>query len=522
MTDASIQLHRNLFDAVIFDLDGVVTRTAKVHAAAWKATFDDFLRQRAESEDQSFAPFDIKDDYLRYVDGKPRYDGVRDFLASRDIELPMGTPDDPPDRETVCGLGNRKNRRFRGMLAEQGVEKYASTVALIRQLKAAGLATAVISASKNCQSVLQAAGIEDLFEVRVDGIDAQQLDLPGKPRPDIFLCAARRLGVAPHRTVVVEDALAGVEAGRRGGFGLVIGVDRAGQAAALKRFADVVIKDLKEVTMQENFAPIMTDDLPQALESLEDLGDRLKNKQVVMFIDYDGTLTPIVDRPEQAVLSREMRQALRELAAQCMVAVVSGRDLADVRNLVDIEDILYAGSHGFDISGPDGNMDYQHGREYLPALEQAEQSLRQKLRNIAGCQVERKRFAIAVHFRRVADDDLSKVEDAVDQVLDSHDNLRKTGGKKILELRPDIAWDKGKAILWIMRQLGMDRDDVLPFYIGDDLTDEDAFHALRGRGVAILVRDERRPTEAHLALEEPAQVRDFLHRLAQILKRGTP
>jgi trehalose-phosphatase len=272
--------------------------------------------------------------------------------------------------------------------------------------------------------------------------------------------------------------------------------------------------------MQEDSTPTMTDQLPSALESLEELVGRLRGRKAVMFIDYDGTLTPIVERPELAILSQEMRQALRELAGQCTVAVVSGRDLADVRRLVNIEDILYAGSHGFDISGPEGHMDYQQGREYLPALDQAEQALRRSLQDIAGCQVERKRFAIAVHFRRVADDDLPKVEKAVDQILETHENLRKTGGKKIFELRPDLPWDKGKAICWILQQLGMHREEVLPFYIGDDLTDEDAFRELRERGITILVRDENRPTAAHFALEEPAQVCVFLHRLAQSIKRG--
>lgn len=521
MSTASIQLSRSLFDAVIFDMDGVVTRTAKVHAAAWKETFDDFLRRHADATGRSFEPFDIKADYLRYVDGKPRYDGVRDFLASRGIDLPMGEPDDPPGRATVCGLGNRKNRRFRAMLAEQGAERYESTIDLVRRLKAAGIAAAVISASKNCRQVLQAAGIEDLFEVRVDGNDAARLDIPGKPQPAIFLRAARGLGVAPRRTVVVEDALAGVEAGRRGGFGLIIGVDRGGQAAQLARFADVVISDLKEVSVTSDATQTMTDQLPAALCHLPEIGARLRDRRAVVFIDYDGTLTPIVDRPELARLSNAMRQALRELAGECTVAIVSGRDLSDVRDLVGLDGILYAGSHGFDISGPGGHLDFQQGRDYLPALDAAEQALRDKLQGIEGSQVERKRFAVAVHFRRVADGQVSAVEAVVDEVLAEHENLRKTGGKKIFELRPDIAWDKGKAIAWMLKELGLHRDNVLPVYIGDDLTDEDAFRELRQRGLAILVRDENRPTFAHYALENPEEVGVLLETLAQTLREGS-
>jgi trehalose 6-phosphate phosphatase len=451
------------------------------------------------------------------VDGKPRYDGVRDFLSSRDIELPRGDIDDPPEKETVCGPGNRKNRLFREMLAERGAERYESTVTFVRRLREAGIATGVISASKNCREVLEAAGVADLFDVRVDGADAERLAIRGKPEPDIFLEAARRLGVSPARTVVVEDALAGVQAGRRGNFGLVIGVDRAPRLA---RFADVVITDLKELSMEGVSEQTLTEDLPLALEHVKDMGERIQGRKVVVFLDYDGTLTPIVERPELARLSEEMRQALRDLAGKCTLAIISGRDLADVRDLVDIDGILYAGSHGFDISGPEGHMEYQQGRSYLPSLDRAEQSLRERLENISGSQVERKHFAIAVHFRRVDDADVPAVETAVDKVLAAHEDLRKTGGKKIFELRPDIDWDKGKAIAWILQQLDLDGEDVLPFYLGDDLTDEDAFRELREKGITILVKDENRPTLAHYAVENPEQVRLFLHMLAKFSPKG--
>lgn len=521
MSAAETRLSRSRFDAVIFDMDGVVTRTAKVHASAWKEMFDEFLQDYAERSGETFEPFDIDEDYPRYLDGKPRYDGVRDFLSSRSIDLPRGEPDDPPERETVCGLGNRKNRRFREMLAERGAERYETTIKFIHRLRDAGIATGVISASKNCREVLEAARVADLFDVRVDGIDTERLAIPGKPEPDIFLEAARRLGVSPIRTVVVEDALAGVEAGRRGSFGLVIGVDRADQAARLARFADVVITDLKEINMEKGSAQISTDDLPLALEHTKEMGERLRGKKVVVLLDYDGTLTPIVERPELAKLSKEMRQALSDLAGKCTLAIISGRDLSDVQDLVAIEGVLYAGSHGFDISGPEGHMEYQQGRAYLPSLDRAERSLRERLKEIPGCQVERKHFAIAVHFRRVDDGQVPAVEAAVDEVLAAHEDLRKTGGKKIFELRPDIEWDKGKAITWILQQLGLDGKDVLPFYLGDDLTDEDAFRELREKGITILVQDESRPTLAHYAVENPEDVRLFLHMLAKFLTEGS-
>lgn len=236
------------FDAVLFDLDGVLTATAKVHAACWKKTFDDYLKQRAAKTNEPFQPFDIDKDYTLYVDGKPRYDGVKSFLESRGIHLPYGDPSDPPDRETICGIGNLKENLVLEAFKTGGVEVYEGSVAWVRQLRQAGIKTAVVSSSKNCAAVLQAVGIEGLFEVRVDGRVVEDLKLPGKPAPDTYLKAAELLGVTPTRSVVVEDALSGVQAGRNGSFGLVIGVDRKGDADSLyKNGADLVVADLSEM-----------------------------------------------------------------------------------------------------------------------------------------------------------------------------------------------------------------------------------------------------------------------------------
>ncbi|MGX1135326.1 beta-phosphoglucomutase family hydrolase [Streptomyces glaucescens] len=231
--------------ACLFDLDGVVTRTAVVHAAAWKETFDAFLRAR---DGEGFRPFDAVADYDEYVDGRPRADGVRTFLASRGIELPEGEPGDPPDAVTVNGLGNRKNDLLLERIRTGGVEAYDSTLRYLKAVRADGLRTAIVSSSANCRDVLRAIDAEDLFDVRIDGVVAAERGLPGKPRPDTFLAAARDLGVEAERAAVFEDALAGMDAGRAGGFGYVVGVDRAGQAEALYAHgADVVVKDLAEL-----------------------------------------------------------------------------------------------------------------------------------------------------------------------------------------------------------------------------------------------------------------------------------
>jgi len=233
--------------ACLFDLDGVLTPTALVHAAAWKQMFDAYLRERAARAGEPFQPFDAHADYEQYVDGKPRYDGVRSFLAARGIELPEGTPADPPTAETVFGLGNRKDE-FVSALLQRGVEPYPGSVHYVRAVRDAGLHRAVVSASAHCREVLEAAGIVDLFEVRIDGIVAGERQLKGKPAPDTFLAAADALGVPPAAAAVFEDALAGVEAGRAGAFGFVIGVDRTGQADALRKHgADVVVSDLAEL-----------------------------------------------------------------------------------------------------------------------------------------------------------------------------------------------------------------------------------------------------------------------------------
>jgi beta-phosphoglucomutase family hydrolase len=234
--------------ACLFDLDGVLTQTAKVHAAAWKQMFDDFLRKRAAQTGQAFVPFDPVEDYAKYVDGLPRYDGVRSFLASRGIDLPWGNPDDPPDAETITGLGNRKNELVLSLIRQGGVEPYPGSVRYVQAARDAGLRRAVVSSSANCREVLEAAGIDDLFEERVDGITIEREQLKGKPAPDTFLYAARALGVEAAQAAVFEDALAGVAAGRAGRFGFVVGVDRAGQAEALREHgADIVVNDLAEL-----------------------------------------------------------------------------------------------------------------------------------------------------------------------------------------------------------------------------------------------------------------------------------
>lgn len=234
--------------ACLFDMDGVLTNTAVVHARAWKQMFDAYLKERSERTGEPFREFDEGDDYIRYVDGKPRSAGVASFLESRGISLPAGDPDDPPNAETIAGLGNRKNAIVLRLIKEDGVEAYEGSIRYVQAATEQGLGVAVVSSSANTNDVLAAAGIADRFEVIVDGLVAARDHLRGKPDPDTYLAAARLLGVEPSAAVVFEDALSGVEAGRAGRFGCVIGVDRVGQADALREHgADIVVSDLAEL-----------------------------------------------------------------------------------------------------------------------------------------------------------------------------------------------------------------------------------------------------------------------------------
>ena len=241
---------RSQFDGVLFDLDGVITNTATVHARAWKTMFDDFLQDWSARTGKKQSTFDIVTDYARYVDGLPRYEGVARFLASRGITLPPGEASDPADAHTIAGLGNRKNTLLLALIHKHGVDVYSTSVSLIHDLRHADYRIAVVSSSANCHEILAAAGLLDLFDARVDGIDLKQHRLRGKPAPDTFLEATRRLDIVPKRATVIEDAVAGVAAGRAGDFGAVIGVDRLGQAPALAQAgATVVVQDLSQVAV---------------------------------------------------------------------------------------------------------------------------------------------------------------------------------------------------------------------------------------------------------------------------------
>ncbi len=500
-------------DGVLFDLDGVVTDTAAIHQAAWTELFDSYLGARTASATENHDPF-TPDDYRHFIDGKPRYDGVRDFLSSRGVALPWGSPADSAEQDTVCGLGNRKQELFAQRIAS-GVPVFESTVALVHRLRDAGVRVGIFSASRNCAAVLESAGLAGLFEVRVDGVTVAELGLPGKPDPAMLTEAARRLGVRPGRIAVVEDSEAGVSAARAGGFGLVIGVDRGGGSADLLRGvgADVVVGDLAEVRVRAIGRRMST--LPDALASFGQLAGVVAARAPAIFFDFDGTLSEIVDQPGAARLVPGADKALASLAALYPVAVLSGRGLEDIQQRVDIPGLWYAGSHGFEIVSPDGTHHRNETAAHaVPLLEAAAAELTETLAAMPGVEVEHKRYAVAVHYRNAAPEAAAAVTAAVHNV-GNRSGLKVTSGRMVVELRPKIQWDKGRTLEWIVDQIAGE-EPLLPIFIGDDLTDEDGFDAVLHDGVGIVVRhteDGDRATGARFSLDSPDRVTAFIERL---------
>ncbi len=504
--------------AAVFDLDGVVTFTARVHFAAWKMLFDRYLHDRA-AQGEPVRPFEAGD-YHDLVDGRPRYEGVRVFLASRGIELPYGDPADAPGHLTVCGLGNRKNELFDALLRDQGVEVDAHAVRLIEDLRAAGVRVGMASSSRNAARVLARAKLSTLFDTSVDGVTSEQEGLAGKPAPDIFLRCLALLGGEPRASVVVEDAAAGVQAGRTGGFGLVIGVDRGGNWRRLREHgADWIVRNLAELSADGilEYLAARTHVRPNALSASAELTRRLAGKRLALFLDYDGTLTPIVDRPDLAVLSDDMREALRHVARVWPTTIVSGRGRENVAALVGVDTLTYAGSHGFDVAGPaESNLRLEVDPEIVPLLTHMAATLRTRTAQIPGVLIENKRFSVAVHYRLTPEHHIDAVERIVDETLAGHPQLRKAFGKKVFELRPAREWDKGKAVLWLLEQLHLNTPEVLPVFIGDDTTDEDGFHALEGIGIGVVVLEMPRATAAHYSLQNVAEVGMLLEQLTRV------
>ncbi|WP_181919264.1 trehalose-phosphatase [Alkalilimnicola ehrlichii] len=498
---ATVALSRQHFDAVIFDLDGVLTDTASVHANAWQRSFDEWLTEHTPEQ----ACFDIEEDYRRHVDGKPREEGIRAFFHARGI---------PITTHAVRRIARRKQAYFLELLEHRGVDLIGTSVRVLRLLRALGYKTAVATSSRNGRLILEKTGLIDDFDVHVDGETIAKHGLPGKPAPDTFLLASDELGTAPGKTAIVEDALAGIAAGKAGGFGMIVGLSRTDRLASFERAgADIAVPDLAELDITEVYHRESAERLPDALRSLK------VATTPILLLDYDGTLTPIVARPEDAALAPTMRAELERLARYCPVAIVSGRDVPVVQDFVGLDTLAYAGSHGFEVVTADGRRYEQAIAErHLPLLNQLHARLQEALGSTPGVQFERKRFSIAVHYRRVAAADRPRVQTILKALKNGFCELRTTPGKEVLEFLPGIDWNKGRAVEWLLQALDPAARHY-PIYIGDDLTDEDAFRILQGIGHSILVRDRSdRGTYADSTLPDTTAVRAFLARLADRLE----
>jgi len=399
----------------------------------------------------------------------------------------------------------------------------------------------VASSSKNCKPILESAKLDDLFETRVDGVVSAEMGLKGKPEGDIFVTAAANVGAQPGESVVVEDATSGVQAGRNGGFGLVIGVAREdNEEDLLKNGADVVVRDLAQITPawigawfgREPFAFFEAWETGTRLSLIPDpkahgsdvrmnaCYSRLPKeafsgeKKLVFFLDYDGTLTPIVDRPGLAVIPEEMRRTVARLAQAHTVAVVSGRMREDVEKLVGVKDIFFAGSHGMDIAGPGLSLLEPRVKETAPLIEKVIAVLSKDLGGIEGILIEKKKISVAVHYRLLKDEGrLAEIEARVRQIVEEHKALRLMHGKKVFEVLPDVPWDKGQAVRWILQALKLSWEDASVIYIGDDVTDENAFRVLRTRGTGVLVSQKPLASCAHFRVASPDDVRRIFEKV---------
>lgn len=501
--------------AAIFDLDGVITNTAKLHSRAWEETFKQYNALREKRGEMTFQAYDARVDYPRYIDGMPRISGIENFLKSRNITLSKGNDRDDLSAETVQGLANFKNRIYKRLIESEGVTVLDKNVNVLKDWREKGVKTALISSSKNCKTILDKTGLKDLFEVVIDGEVTDNEQISGKPSPDIFLRAAKDLGVSPEESLIVEDSPAGIAAGRDGNFRLVIGIiNMSHKAELLKAGANLAVENLMELKLVfKKPRKIMT--LPSALKNVTEIVRIFKKKQPLLFLDFDGTLSPIVEHHKDARISQEMRELVYELSKRFPVAVVSGRGLADVREKVALPDLFYAGSHGYEISGPYGfSKDHEEAIAIVPVFEELEPTLEKRLNAIEGVDFERKKFTLAVHYRQVSQDHESQVHEAVNEILKKYPLVQPAEGKKVIEIRPAIDWHKGKAVEFLKHHLS-DEKDPLSIYIGDDVTDEDAFRYV-ANGIGILVGDHGKETYADYHLENIEQVEELFKLILEL------
>jgi len=475
---------------IVLDMDGVITDTRKWHYLAWKEVFDFELNRAGLPEFTEY-------DYQKYVDGKPREEGIMSFFLSRGIE---------PDNDKIYSIGESKNKAYLETLKNNPPAVFKDFFEAIRKWADQKVTVLAISSSKNAKMILKRAGVDQVFKKIVDGKDAFTLRLKGKPEPDYFLEAVHEAGLLPEDCAIVEDSISGVQAGRKGNFKFVFGMSREGQTSPEELYqngADSVISELTEVGEARN-----------VIQYWDDFKAHIGKREIALFIDFDGTLSNIVNDPKDASMSAETKHILERCSKSFIVSIISGRDRPDVKNRVGIDSIFYSGCHGFDISGPGCfHFEVEEASRLLSKLEEATLQMTIEFSHLKGFIIEKKLYSTALHFRMVNALDEKEILGRMVALKDKFPELRLKRGKKVIELAPDVDWDKAKAVNKIIEILNINSQTTVPIYVGDDLTDEDVFRDFKRKGIGIKVGGSSDKTDAHYNLSNPEEVDKFLELL---------
>ncbi len=496
--------------AVLCDLDGVVTKTARVHAEAWKQVFDNFFYHYEEKAHILYS-FNIVNDYIQFIDGEQQIEGVKEFLLSKNISI---------TEDIIYDLAQKKDKIFLQLLEKQGVEINDDNFNKLNEWKQQGMKLGLVSSSRNCQPILKKSKLSSFFQVCIDEL-AEQEQLKGIYR-NTFLYAATKLNVPPESIMVIEDATVGIEVAKQGNFGLVVGLIHPNNYQKMQKSrADVLVTTLEELVWngkQIRF-PRYYQHLPNACNQINEMEVLFSNHQLVVFLDYDGTLTPIVGHPENAILNDSMREVLSQLSKLVKITIISGRDRNNIQSLVNLPNVFYVGNHGLDMEGLDEKEIVQKNIESsISTLRQVWQELALKLASVSGIQIEPKKFTLAVHYRNVATEKQSEILAITQQIVERYSNLTIVYGKKVLDVCPKTGWNKGEALKWLISKFDLVKDKIVPIYIGDDLTDENAFRALTDDGIGILVGNHGSKTYADFVVKDPVEVQEFLKKIIQKLK----
>jgi trehalose-phosphatase len=475
--------------AIILDVDGVITDTRKVHYKAWKNILDGFLLEHNVK-----ATF-CDEDYAKYVDGKLREEGLRSFLSSKKISISNGQ---------IQNLSERKDQLFKEFIKSEKPEVFPDACEAITKWRKNKIPLAAVSSSKNSRLILQEAGLLELFDTCFDGSEGERLKLPGKPDPGYFLEATKRLGLNTEDCLLVEDAISGIEAGKRAHFKEVVGISRSGQTPEAELYragADTTVNSLLDIGK-----------VPHGISSWKNIQSQIGKRDVALFLDFDGTLSEIVTDPAKAVLKDSLKELIRHCSSALKIAIMSGRDRLDVKQRIGLDNIFYVGSHGLDISGP-GCFYYivEDAQKFSEELQDATMKTIHEFQQLKGIIIERKSFSTAIHYRMTPESEEEFIRVRIFDLISKYPGLKAKKGKKVIEIFPNLKWGKGEAVKKLSEILNINSEFTLPIYIGDDLTDEDAFMEIRHKGIGIKVHESGDPkTEARYFLKNPGEVESFL------------